>query len=103
METTSSTSSSNHLLLHGVGGDIKDLNTDIEDDGLVGVKSSNADDLSTVETLSAEKVKLLLAEANLAGKSYEENGSEIADASEDDVSADQVATLVNYEKSPLES
>ncbi|GJW50965.1 hypothetical protein Tco_0092316 [Tanacetum coccineum] len=57
----------------------------IEDDGSVGVKSSNADDLSTVETLSAEKVKLLLAEATLAGKSYEENGSEIADASEDDV------------------
>ncbi|GJT68779.1 retrovirus-related pol polyprotein from transposon TNT 1-94, partial [Tanacetum coccineum] len=102
METTSSTSSSNHLLLHGVGGDIKDLNTAedysayryIEDDGLVGVKSSNSDDLSTVETLSAEKVKLLLAKANLAGKSYEENGSEIADASEDDVSADQVATLL---------
>ncbi|PWA96527.1 Armadillo [Artemisia annua] len=80
----------------------------IEDDGSVDVKSSNADDLSTVENLSAEKVKettteLLLAEATLAGKSYEENGSEIADASEDDVSADQVATLANYEKSPLES
>ncbi|GJX05694.1 hypothetical protein Tco_0191610 [Tanacetum coccineum] len=29
--------------------------------------------------------ELLLAKANLAGKSYEENGSEIADASEDDV------------------
>ncbi|GJV97358.1 hypothetical protein Tco_1548935 [Tanacetum coccineum] len=65
----------------------------IEDDSSVGVKTSNADDLSTVETLSAEKVKLLLAEATLAGKSYEENGSEIADATEDDVSADQVATL----------
>ncbi|GJZ02257.1 hypothetical protein Tco_0520218 [Tanacetum coccineum] len=38
--------------------------------------------------------KLILAEATLAGKSYEENGSEIADASEDDVSADPVATLV---------
>ncbi|GKB70117.1 MAP3K epsilon protein kinase 1-like protein isoform X1 [Tanacetum coccineum] len=73
----------------------------IEDGGSVGVKSSNADDLSTVETLSAEKVKVFLS--TLAGKSYEENGSEIADATEDDVSADQVATLVNYEKSPLQS
>ncbi|GKB94092.1 MAP3K epsilon protein kinase 1-like protein isoform X1 [Tanacetum coccineum] len=44
-----------------------------------------------------------LRKATLAGKSYEENGSEIADATEDDVSADQVATLVNYEKSPLQS
>ncbi|GKA84325.1 MAP3K epsilon protein kinase 1-like protein isoform X1 [Tanacetum coccineum] len=73
----------------------------IEDDGSVGVKSSNADDLSTVETLSTEKVKVFLS--TLAGKSYEENGLEIADATEDDVLADQVATLVNYEKSPLQS
>ncbi|KAI3728539.1 hypothetical protein L6452_17176 [Arctium lappa] len=85
----------------------------IEDGGSMGVKTSNADDLSTVETLSAEKIKetktdLLLAEATLAGKSYEEKDSsnqtieEKADASEDDISADQVATLAIHE-SPLES
>lgn len=84
----------------------------IEDDGSVGVKSSNADDLSNVENLSSEKVKenkteLLLAEATLAGgKSYEENDSTVeekANASEDDASADQVATLAIHEKPPLES
>ncbi|CAH1414739.1 unnamed protein product [Lactuca virosa] len=79
----------------------------IEDDGSVGgAKTSNADDLTTVENLSVEKVKevkteLLLAEATLAGKSYEENDSsnEKADVSEDDVA---VATLAIHEKLPLE-
>ncbi|KAI3698359.1 hypothetical protein L2E82_41850 [Cichorium intybus] len=78
----------------------------IEDDGSVSVKTSNADDLSTVENLSVEKVKeakteLLLAEATLAGKSFEENESsnEKENASEDDVS---VATLAIHEKLPLE-
>ncbi|KAK1438060.1 hypothetical protein QVD17_03863 [Tagetes erecta] len=83
----------------------------IDDDGSVGVKSSNADDLSTVDNLSEKKVKenrteLLFAEATLAGNSYEENNSTVeekADASEDDMSADQVATLAIHEKSPLES
>lgn len=49
---------------------------------------------------------MLLAEATLAGKSYEENDSAVnekEDASEDDVSAEQVATLAIHEKSPLDS
>ncbi|KAI3812344.1 hypothetical protein L1987_17051 [Smallanthus sonchifolius] len=81
------------------------------EDGSVGAKSSNADDLSTVADLSAEKVKengteLLLGEVTLAGNSYEENNSSVeekADASEDDVPADKVATLAIHKKSPLES
>lgn len=88
----------------------------IDDDGSVGVKNSNADDLSSVENLSTEKIKenkseLLLAEAALAGKACEENDlishrvEEKADAYDDDASdsADQVATLAIHEKSPLES
>ncbi|KAI3713964.1 hypothetical protein L1987_72553 [Smallanthus sonchifolius] len=83
----------------------------IEDDGSVGAKSSNADDLSTVANLSAEKVKengteLLLAEVTLAGNSYEENNSTIEEkayASEDDVPGDKVATLAIHKKAPLDS
>ncbi|XP_071702507.1 MAP3K epsilon protein kinase 1-like isoform X3 [Rutidosis leptorrhynchoides] len=83
----------------------------IEDDGSVSVKSSNADDLSNAENLTAEKVKenkteLLLAEATLAGTSYEGNNSTVdenADAYDDDVSADQVATLAIHDISPLDS
>ncbi|XP_076956824.1 MAP3K epsilon protein kinase 1-like isoform X1 [Bidens hawaiensis] len=83
----------------------------IDDDGSVGVKSSNADDLSTIENLSAENVKeskteLLIAEVTLAGNSYEEKNSTVEekpDASEADVSADQVATLAIHEKPPLAS
>ncbi|XP_076950599.1 MAP3K epsilon protein kinase 1-like isoform X2 [Bidens hawaiensis] len=83
----------------------------IDDDGSVGVKSSNADDLSTVENLSAENVKeskteLLIAEVTLAGKSYEGNNSTVEekpDASEADVSEIQVATLAIHEKPPLAS
>ncbi|KAK9052628.1 hypothetical protein SSX86_029258 [Deinandra increscens subsp. villosa] len=82
----------------------------IDDDGSVGIKSSNADDLSTIENVSAEKVKenkteLLFTEVALAGNSYEESNSMIeenADASEDDVSTDQVATLAIHKKPPLE-
>ncbi|KAJ0666717.1 putative protein kinase STE-STE-Pl family [Helianthus annuus] len=82
----------------------------IDDDGSVGVKSSNADDLSTVENLSAETVKenkteLLLAEVTLAGNTYEENNStvEVKEDASEDVSADKVATLAIHEKPPLES
>ncbi|MFS8030911.1 putative protein kinase STE-STE-Pl family [Helianthus anomalus] len=82
----------------------------IDDDGSVAVKSSNADDLSTVENLSAETVKenkteLLLAEVTLAGNTYEENNStvEVKEDASEDVSADKVATLAIHEKPPLES
>ncbi|KAI7724697.1 hypothetical protein M8C21_004574 [Ambrosia artemisiifolia] len=82
----------------------------IDDDGSVGVKSSNADHLSPVENLSAETVKenkteLLLAEVTLAGNTYEENYStdEVKEDASEDVSADKVATLAIHEKSPLES
>ncbi|KAK9049159.1 hypothetical protein SSX86_031874 [Deinandra increscens subsp. villosa] len=82
----------------------------IDDDGSVGVESSNADDLSTVENLSAEKVKyflenkaeLVLAEEN---DSINQNAEEKTDTSEADVSvsADQIVTLAIHENKPLES
>ncbi|KAI3787326.1 hypothetical protein L1987_41718 [Smallanthus sonchifolius] len=74
----------------------------IDDDGSVGVKSSNADDLSTVENLSAEKVKENKTESVLAEENdlINQNAEEKTDASDDDVSisADQVVTLAIHEK-----
>lgn len=84
----------------------------IEEDGSVGAKTSNADDLSTAESPSAEKVKeskteLLVAEAADTGKSGDDNDSscnpveERADISEDDALSNHVATLAIHEKSPV--
>ncbi|XP_071693816.1 MAP3K epsilon protein kinase 1-like isoform X2 [Rutidosis leptorrhynchoides] len=64
----------------------------LEDDASVSVKILNPDGLSNIENLPAEKVK--------------ENDSTIdekAVESDDDLSADQVATLAIHNKSPLES
>ncbi|XP_076885577.1 MAP3K epsilon protein kinase 1-like isoform X6 [Bidens hawaiensis] len=74
----------------------------IDDDDSVSVKTSNADDLSTVENLSGEKVKenkieLVSVEENVLSN---QNAEENKDASEDDasVSAEQVVTLAIHEK-----
>ncbi|KAL8208167.1 hypothetical protein R6Q57_007579 [Mikania cordata] len=69
----------------------------IDDDGSVSVKSSIADDPSTIENLSAEKeikTELVLAEeSDLTNPNAEQNS----------MLADQVVTLAIHEKIPLES
>ncbi|KAC9696446.1 hypothetical protein E3N88_45370 [Mikania micrantha] len=69
----------------------------IDDDGSVSVKSSIADDPSTIKNLSTEKeikTELVLAEeSDLTNPNAEQNS----------MLADQVVTLAIHEKTPLES
>ncbi|KAD5317140.1 hypothetical protein E3N88_17086 [Mikania micrantha] len=76
----------------------------IDDDGSVSVKSSIADDPSTIKNLSTEKVKcFFFFEIKTELVLAEESDLTNPNAEQNSMLADQVVTLAIHEKTPLES